>query len=460
MDSDDVIYIGLLLLCIVFGHFYRTFFEDVYHRKWISTIFGLALIHAVSGNHIIHPILCVLINAVIITRVHYKYCHIVSFVVSFLYLIFFRTTVYFGIEYPPAHTNAVQMMLTLKVVGLAFEVHDAREAIDKNKGNELVHESLKKPIGFMDLFHYSFCYIGCLTGPYYRYRTYWDMLHSPFSKYAPCLDATFQRIKYVPLYAALYLITSHFFPLKYAETEEFYEERSVLYRTFFLTPCLFNFRLRIYIGFVLAECVCTMAGLGAYPVASDPRSGNGPLKYEVVDKIASDEERMKTEEYNFEAIHNIDPYGCEFVRTFRTAMKCWNMTVQYWLAVNVYKRVTIKPLRTGVTMFVSSLWHGVYAGYYLCLCSVPFLLPTEDLWDKLYRQEATGWKRTVIDCIFHFFRVQAFSYMGIAFLLLRIDATLAYWKSIYFIGNVVCALFYVVGIIILKRRKRLRPKQE
>jgi len=28
---------------------------------------------------------------------------------------FFRLTTYFGIPYPPAHTNLIQMMLTLKV---------------------------------------------------------------------------------------------------------------------------------------------------------------------------------------------------------------------------------------------------------------------------------------------------------------------------------------------------------
>ncbi|KAG8239003.1 hypothetical protein J437_LFUL005060 [Ladona fulva] len=412
MDTDDAVYLGLLFVSIGFGHIFRLIIDEPEHKKWVSTIFGLALIHAVSGNHILHPLTCVVINFLIIKCVHNKYCHIVSFVVSFLYLLFFRTTEYFGIEYPPAHTNAVQMMLTLKVlVGLAFDLHDAAEALEKNKEDENIHECMKRPISFLDFFHYSFCYVGCLTGPFYRYRTYWDMIYSPFSKYAPCFDATFQRIKYVPLYAALYLITTHFFPLKYAYTDEFYEERSMLYRTFFLTPCLFIFRLRIYIGFVLAECVCTMAGLGAYPKVSEPRSGMGPVKYEIVDKIKCDPERLKTEKYDFEAIHNIDPYGCEFVRTFRVAMKCWNMTVQYWLAVYVYKRVTIRPLR--------------------------------------------NIKRTVIDCIFHFFRVQAFSYMGIAFLLLRIDTTLHYWKSIYFIGNVVTAIFYVVGIIILKRRKRL-----
>jgi hypothetical protein len=53
----------------------------------------------------------------------------------------------------------------------------------------------------------------------------------------------------------------------------------------------------------------------------------------------------KKEKYSFETIHNIDPYGSDFVPTFRNGMKCWNMCIQYWLAVNVYKRLPRNQFR-------------------------------------------------------------------------------------------------------------------
>jgi hypothetical protein len=40
----------------------------------------------------------------------------------------------------------------------------------------------------------------------------------------------------------------------------------------------------------------------------------------------------------------------------------------------VYKRFPYKSLRTAAVMLMSSVWHGVYAGYYLSLLSVPFCL--------------------------------------------------------------------------------------
>lgn len=49
--------------------------------------------------------------------------------------------------------------------------------------------------------------------------------------------------------------------------------------------------------------------------------------------------------YDFETIKNIDAYATDTCITFREAMKHWNTCVQYWLAVNVYKRFPSKAYR-------------------------------------------------------------------------------------------------------------------
>lgn len=61
-------------------------------------------------------------------------------------------------------------------------------------------------------------------------------------------------------------------------SEEFYEERSFVYRLLYVWPTFFIFRMRIYIGITLSECVCTMAGFGAYPKQSEAIPGGGPSK--------------------------------------------------------------------------------------------------------------------------------------------------------------------------------------
>jgi lysophospholipid acyltransferase 7 len=78
--------------------------------------------------------------------------------------------------------------------------------------------------------------------------------------------------------AQLSTTTLAFLFFQAVETEDFYETTSLLYRFFYMTPVFFNFRMRFYVGFVLAECSCIAAGLGAYPERSAPRPGNGPTK--------------------------------------------------------------------------------------------------------------------------------------------------------------------------------------
>lgn len=132
--------------------------------------------------------------------------------------------------------------------------------------------------------------------------------------------------------------------------------------------------------------------------------------------------------YDFETIHNVDAYTTDTCWTFREAMKSWNMCVQYWLAINIYKRFPNKAYRVLVTMLVSAVWHGVHSGYYFCILGVPFYLPIEDVYTKLVRKDATGLKLTVINCLFWVSKFFAFSYMGIAFLMLTLDKIWFYYR--------------------------------
>ena len=68
-------------------------------------------------------------------------------------------------------------------------------------------------------------------------------------------------------------------------SDEFYEDRSVLYRVFYMFPLFTIYRFRLYAAFISSECACILAGLGGYPKSGRPRPGNGPTKIiEVVEK--------------------------------------------------------------------------------------------------------------------------------------------------------------------------------
>lgn len=190
MNIDDIIYLSLLLFSMGFGYYYRPI-KYKNQKKWIGTAAGLFIVAAVSGTHYLHHLITVLVNSFIILFLDKRYgkccfkvvvkfcfifffrkCHIISFIFSFSYLLFFRSTIYFGIPYPPGHTNLIQMILTLKLVGLAFEVNQTylakkkREESGENVDKDLILKEEYSAVDpkLLDIFHYSFNYVGVLTG--------------------------------------------------------------------------------------------------------------------------------------------------------------------------------------------------------------------------------------------------------------------------------------------------------
>jgi lysophospholipid acyltransferase 7 len=156
----------------------------------------------------------------------------------------------------------------------------------------------------------------------------------------------------------LFVGASYIWPLDYALSDEFYGERSWLYRLFYVWPTFFIFRMRLYSGMILAECICTYAGFGAYPKDLEPKCGHGPSKEITQEYLDKPENR----EYDFETVENVNMMGVEKCLTFREAMKHWNKCVQYWLAINIYKRFPNKKYRILATMITSAYWHGVHPG--------------------------------------------------------------------------------------------------
>lgn len=465
--EDDVVYVGVLLASIAAGKLVRYIPADeggksFMRRRLASSLLGILLAYLVSGWHILHILAEILLNAAIILIIDTRWCHLVSLAVSFLYLFMFRLSDQIGLPSPPAHTNAIIMILTLKMVGLAFEVHDSHHstATTTTGSSETAQQNqdttrpavvwqLERPPGFWEIFHYGFNHVGLITGPYYKYRTWAGLYQDPWN---PAVSgqgedrinrALRHRLQMVPFYVVAFLVSGRLFPLSFVEDEEWLSTTSLLYRIIYMVPVFFTFRMRIYSGFLLSECACISAGLGAFPAAAQPCPGQGPRRPEVLATLTPDQ----LEDINFETVHNIDEWGADFAPTMREALKCWNMTVQHWLVYVVYKRFPHKWLRTAAVMLMSSVWHGVYAGYYLSLLSVPLCLFVEDFYCAKIRARLGPTGQRVFDVAAWLVRMRWFEYLGMAFLLLRVDTTLAYWRGVHWVGHLSLPLIYLLTLL-------------
>ncbi|KAG6442394.1 lysophospholipid acyltransferase 7 [Manduca sexta] len=469
-NKNDIIYLSLLLISISIGPYYRGI-KSVPTKKWAGTVFGILLIIVVSGYSAIHPILSATLGIFAIKLTSIRYCHIVTFFLMFGYLFFFRLADKFGLPLSSGQTNLIEMIIVLRVVGVAFEMNGSWLAMKKDKKNDSkdVKEKDSKEIkdrdddfvelinpNMIDLFHYSFNYVGLLTGPYYRYRTFDDYFQLPFSKYADCFGATINTLRTVPVYISLYLAFSNIWPLEYVLTEG-HNNRHFVYRMLYPWALFAAFRQRIYSGMTLAESVCTSAGLGAYPVQGRNRTGHGPTVGYLKLKKMSETEAENTL-YDFNTVESMDVWGCETVVTLRDSMKVWNKAVQYWVAVVVYKRFPIKPLKVHAALFVSVIWHGFHAGYFFCIYFCPFYLMAEDIYYKLYYKDATGTKKKIMGFIMWFLRSHSESYQAAAFLLLSFDRIWIYYSSVYHYWYGVWLAFLIIGIVLQQLHKLKKPK--
>ncbi|CAG9812635.1 unnamed protein product [Phaedon cochleariae] len=456
MNNDDIVYLSLLVLSMVFGLYYRTI-SNVDSKRKTGAALGLVIVVTVSGIHTLHVLISTLVNTCIILYCDKRKCHVFSFFFSFLYLFFFRSTTYFGIPYPPSHTNLVQMMVTLKIIGLAFEVNNCFET--KKKKDEATRTEEQKfedeticfDLEFMDVFYYIFNYCGVLTGPYFRYRTYLDHLNKPYHKYDDFKPILLKKFYWIPFLGAVHVFTNYYWPISYVNTPEFLN-RSFLYRYWYIWPSFVIFRSRIYLGLILTEIVCLFGGMGVYPAFSSPRAGHGPTRDFKQLKEITDPEKLKTLEYDYETTHCLNPYEADCLPTMREAMKHWNITIQYWLATYIYKRFPYKKYRTIVTMFMSAVWHGMYAGYYFCIATVPFALMYEDVWVKLLLEKNKGTALKVSKLVMLFLKMQMFSYQSTAFVLLEVRKIISYYNCLYHCVPIFYIGLYFLGKFLLKQK--------
>lgn len=205
-----------------------------------------------------------------------------------------------------------------------------------------------------------------MLGPYYRYRTYLDYFETNFKLYAKSAEVTKEKLLQASICCCFYVLANFLWPLsvsfnknfnwyiiltilliilnlicvQYALSPEFYTVCSFWYRLWYIWPVFFVFRMRMYTGLILSECVCTMAGFGAYPSEAEPACGEGPR-----DQYYHLKRSAEKRSYNFNVIANVRVADVEKCITFREGMKHWNICVQYWLAMNVYKTFPYKKFR-------------------------------------------------------------------------------------------------------------------
>ncbi|XP_025033171.1 lysophospholipid acyltransferase 7-like, partial [Python bivittatus] len=346
VSSDGIVYTAFLFVPIPIGFFFKK--RGLKIKKYGAAAAGLALMLAACGIHTIHSLVTIL-GTWLIIKISPRYSHHLTLGWTFSYLLFFHKFTSFKFPQTTHFTKSVQLLLILKMVSVADEVREFIQAKEQEvtscpRSPEI--GVIPQMPGLVEILCYSYCYVGLMTGLFYRYRTYHDWLNQPDPSVIPTWKPLLYRLIMIPVFATSFLAVSHFFPPNYVESDAFYE-RGLCFRLFYMMPVSFVFRIRNYMTWYGAESACITAGLGAYPTRANSRPGRGPtVEYESLTLRSADGEAPIVA-YDYETIRNIDPYGTEFCVKVKDGIRCWNMTVQWWLTQYTYKNAPFRsyPMR-------------------------------------------------------------------------------------------------------------------
>ncbi|KAI6189287.1 Lysophospholipid acyltransferase 7 [Aphelenchoides besseyi] len=428
--KGDLKYAALLLFCLVLSILFR-FYVRPSIRVQIDGIVGLLINIYVSGYAVLYSLILVIAHLILYRlQEDPREWGQVSFIVTFLYLGLLRIIYWFGLPRLEFITNAIQLIMTLRVIGFSYEMSDSKT------GAITAVRPFNDEMTSFKAFNYLYSYTGIFTGPYYSYRTYHDAYSAGFNVHnVNVWELIKPKLRTLMWSLPLLVVMSYFAPVKILQMEES-GDYHVLH-LFFLSALAFIYlRMRIYSAWMVSESICAISGIGIYPTNQRSEPGAGPKR-----ELDTNEQVTA---YDTATIDNLDIPNVENSNGFRSGMRAWNRTVQFWLANFVYKR-SAKSIRMPYTMFVSAFWHGVHPGYFMSFLTIPLCTAAEDILFKHFPADASGSRNRIFDLVWRFIRMRGFEMMACGFLLLTWTDTYRLWKNTYFWLH-----FLSVAIILLK----------
>ncbi|XP_077292929.1 membrane-bound acylglycerophosphatidylinositol O-acyltransferase frj-like [Arctopsyche grandis] len=457
----DIIYLGLIIICLVFGGLVQKRIQSVELKKWTGTCMGLFLIFFIMGGHACHLILAMIFGAFLTLYTDKRRCHIVVFGFMMIYLTLFRLWIMYEDRNFYVHINFMMMLVTCKLAGVAFEISNYQKRNDINYRKPYPDEDVDEiSPTFSDILHYTFSYIGMIVGPYIRYRTFDDFIKLPFARCSNSWDFIKKRLPHVLIHFMLYCVFNMTWPRMYIFTEEF-SQRSFFYKFTYSVIQFNRFKLWIVFGLTMSECICAAAGFGAYPVTAKCVSTHGPTEnYKDLKKI-SYEEALDLE-YDFKAISCIDIYAIQTTPWYTKFIRVWNKSIQYFMAMYIYRSLPrtshFKLFWPIITIAVCAHWHGIELGYQIGLIFIVIHSLAERRF-MLVNDNLSPRNSKIFTIIMYIVNTYFVGFFFMSILLLDPSKIYVYYSSVQFLPFAFFAFFHIVGFILvsnLKSKKHLK----
>lgn len=450
--KGDFFYGFLLLISSILALLLRHF-GSLNTRRKLDGLLGFGITLFVAGRLLFCSLIIVVVHLVIFRFIkNPKLLTYLSFYGTFVFLAILRLMHFIGLPRLEFVTNAIQLILTLRLIGLSYEIADFR--LSKKSDNESNERFIEKEPSTFEAFNYLYNFTGLFTGPYFTYRTYSDALTKwkrplLWDKLKPLLVEKMRTLSW-SLPSLIFLTWLD--PVNVLRSERIFSVGGLFYDFIWCAIAFLYLRMRIYSAWMVAESICLLTGIGLYPKEGKSTPGNGPVEMQ---KIVDIDWNDPSVEFDSETINNLDIPNVEHSDGFRSGMRAWNRTVQFWLANFVYRRSN-RSIRMSYTMLVSSFWHGVHPGYFLSFLTIPLCTATED---KLFNVFPLENRSKLLQISWSFIRTRGFEFMAAGFLLLDGWDTLRLWGRMYFWLHFTM-LFILLATYLLKNDSNKKQKNQ
>jgi lysophospholipid acyltransferase len=271
--------------------------------------------------------------------------------------------------------TGTQMVLTMKLTSFAYNLYDGttdRERVFDPESKDRVVLSkrkfaIQKLPSLLDFLGYIYCFTCILAGPAFEYQDYIasiddsaffvpnenkDDSKKPIIKRPNTLFPAIQRLIVGVIAMIAYLQIGGRFKLSTLHDKTFIANHPYHERWGYLMLSMFGERMKYYFAWKVAEGASLLAGFGFEGYKS-----NGEM-------------------IGFKGVENMDILGFEFANCISMATRVWNKRTQGWLERYTYFRTNNSLL---LTYLVSSLWHGLYPGFFFVFLSMPLVSRVERL---------------------------------------------------------------------------------
>ncbi|XP_072250732.1 lysophospholipid acyltransferase 1 [Leuresthes tenuis] len=438
---DQVNFLACQLFALAAAFWFRLYLSPGHAnplvRHAVATLLGVAFLIFCFGWYSAHILVMVIATYLIIIKADINNVHRYSMVTAMGYLTLCQASRAFIFSYGILSTDfsGPLMIVTQKITTLAFQLHDGMCKKSEQLTSEQRLMAVKARPSLIEYLSYNLNFLSVLVGPCSNYKDYTDFIegrhisrrlrqhtgtcngqngYDKTPDVSP-LNAVCRKLLVCCGCMLFFLTVTRSLPIKANVEPDFVSHTPFLTR---LTYAFFSIqaaRPKFYFAWTLADAVNNAAGYGF---------------------LGMDESGKPS----WDLISNLNIIRIETATSFKTFIDNWNIQTGIWLKIVCYDRAP--KHRLAMTFILSALWHGVYPGYYFTfLTAIPITMAARAI-RKSVRHYFLGSRvmKLGYDILTWAATQLAICYTVMPFLLLSVDKTVVYYRSMYFHVHIISIL--------------------